>query len=344
MQPEMKSVSFGLIGCGDIAQKRVAPAIRDLQNCELVAVSRAQSQLAESFAKQFGARRWYADWRDLLRDDEVNAVYVATPVYLHVEQTIAAAEAGKHVLCEKPMGLNTAECDRMIAACRNNGVHLGVAYYRHFYPVVRRMKEIIQSSEIGKPVVAQINAFEWFDPPASHPRAWLLNKEQSGGGPMFDFGCHRIEVLLDLFGRVNEVKSISANGFFKRQVEDVASAVFQFEQGTSATLTVAHSAREPQDTLDVFGSNGSLHVSVLNEGKLKVLSEAGERVESLPPAANIHQPLIEDFVQAVLEGREPTVTGEIGRAVAVMEDRINDTDEDALVARTSWEEDGRLSG
>jgi predicted dehydrogenase len=72
----------------------------------------------------------------------------------------------------------------------------------------------------------------------------------------------------------------------------------------------------------VFGSNGSLHVSLLNEGKLKVLSEAGERVESLPPAANIHQPLIEDFVQAVLEGREPTVTGEIGRAVAAIEDQI----------------------
>jgi predicted dehydrogenase len=89
----MNKVSFGLIGCGDIAQKRVAPAIRDLQNCELVAVSRAQSELSESFAKQFGARRWYADWRDLLRDDEVNAVYIATPVYLHVEQTIAAAEA-----------------------------------------------------------------------------------------------------------------------------------------------------------------------------------------------------------------------------------------------------------
>jgi predicted dehydrogenase len=293
-----------------------------LHSCELVAVSRAQSQLAASFANQFGARRWYADWRELINDPEVQAFYIATPVHLHAEQTIAAAEAGKHVLCEKPMALDVGECDRMIEACKRNNVKLGVAYYRHFYPVVRRIKEILQTGEIGRPVVAQVNAFEWFDPSPAHPRAWLIKKEQSGGGPMFDFGCHRIEVLLDLFGQVREVSSTLSNNFFTREVEDVAVATFQFEQGVCATLTVAHSAREPQDTLDIYGSKGSLHVSVLNEGTLQVSSEAGERVESLRPAANIHAPLLEDFAQAVLENREPIVNGEIGRAVAELEDQI----------------------
>jgi predicted dehydrogenase len=286
-------------------------------------VSRAQSELAESFAKKFGAKRWYADWRDLLNDEQINAVYIATPVHLHAEQTIAAAEVGKNVLCEKPMALNVAECDRMIDACLRNKVKLGVAYYRHFYPVVRRIKEIVQSGEIGSPVVAQMNAFEWFDPPASHPRAWLLKKELSGGGPMFDFGCHRIEVLLDLFGGAKEVRATKTNTYFKREVEDVAAAMFQFEQGTCATLTVAHSAREPQDTLDIFGSKGSIHVSVLNDGMLRVSSAAGQRTESHPPATNIHQPLIEDFVRAVLENRPPVVTGEIGRTVAAVEDLVN---------------------
>jgi len=318
----MNKVTFGLIGCGDIAQKRVAPALRDLPNCDLTAVSRAQNQLAASFANQFGARRWYASWRELVDDPEIQAVYVATPVNLHVEQTIAAAEAGKHVLCEKPMALNVAECDRMLEACRRNNVKLGIAYYRHFYPVVRRVKEIIDSGEIGRSVVAQVNAFEWFDPPPTHPRAWLIKKEQSGGGPMFDFGCHRIEVLLDLFGAVGDVKSTASNDFFQREVEDVAVATLQFNQGVTATLTVAHSAHEPKDTLDVYGSKGSLHVAVLNEGKLRVITEAGERVESLPPHANIHAPLIEDFAQAILDNRVPIVTGEIGRRVAEVEERI----------------------
>jgi len=318
----MNAVRFGLIGCGDIAQKRVAPALCDSKNCDLIAVSRAQANLAQLFAQQFSAKRWYADWRELLTDREIDAIYIATPVNLHAEQTIAAAESGKHVLCEKPMALNATECDRMLDACRSNNVRLGIAYYRHFYPVVRRVKEIIQSGEIGTPVVAQVNAFEWFDPEESNPRRWLLDRNQSGGGPMFDFGCHRIEVLLDLFGPVTDVNATLSNQFFKREVEDVASAFFRFDNGTNATLAVAHSTREPQDTLDVFGSQGSIHVTVLNEGNLRVISEKGERVESHAPAANIHQPLIEDFARAVLENRQPVVDGEIGRAVAALVDEI----------------------
>jgi predicted dehydrogenase len=318
------TVRFGLIGCGNISRKRVAPALRDSSLCELVAVNRAQTDKAEAFAKEFGARRWYADWRELLDDKEIDAVYVATPVYLHVEQVVAAAEAGKHLLCEKPMALNVAECRRMIEACNANGVKLGIAYYRHFYPVVRRMKEIIASGEIGSAVLAQCNAFEWFDVDPSHPRAWLLQKEKSGGGPMMDFGCHRIEVLLDLFGKVDRVESLLASSFFRREVEDVAVATLKFEGGTVATLTIAHSAREPKDTLDLFGSDGSIHVPVLNEGRLTVTTTDGDREEFHPPATNIHQPLIEDFAISVLEDREPIVSGEIGLGVAEIEEQMSD--------------------
>ena len=312
-----------MIGCGDIARKRVAPALRDSAICELVAVVRGRSDLAESFAKEFGAPRWYADWRELLRDDEIAAVYVATPVHLHAEQSIAAAEAGKHVLCEKPIAMNSAECDRMIAACDRHNVNLGVAYYRHFYPVVARIKQIIKDGEIGTPVIAQMNAFEWFDPTAGHPRSWLLKKQLSGGGPMFDFGCHRIEVLIDLFGKVNGVKSTTTNQFFRREVEDVASVTLQFEQGTVGTVTVAHSAHEPQDTLDIYGSRGSIHVPILNEGNLLLITGSSQREESHPAASNLHAPLIDDFARAIMEGRAPLVDGAIGLAVAKIEDEID---------------------
>ena len=107
-----------------------------------------------------------------------------------------------------------------------------------------------------------------------------------------------------------------------REVEDVATAVFQFDRGTCGALTVAHAAREPQDTLAIFFSEGSIHIPVLNEGTMRVVSSDGERIEQHANANNIHQPLIEDFARAVLENREPVVTGEIGRAVAVVEERI----------------------
>ncbi len=315
-------LAWGLIGCGDIARKRVAPALRDLTECDFVSVSRRRGGLAESFAKEFGAKKWYSNWQELLLDDEIDAVYVATPVDLHAAQTIAAAEAGKHVLCEKPLALAVAECDQMLAACRANNVKLGVAYYRHFYPVVARIKEVIESGEIGTPVMTQINAFESFNPAPNNSRAWLLDRQQAGGGPMFDFGCHRIEVLTSIFGTITEVKAMTAKVLFAREVEDTAMALFQFERGACGVLTVTHAAHEPQDTLDVFGSQGSIHVPVLNEGTLRVVSTQGERIESHPPTANWHAPLIQDFVAAVLDDREPAVNGEIGRSVAMIEEQI----------------------
>jgi predicted dehydrogenase len=318
----MKKLAWGLIGCGDIARKRVAPALRDLDECDFAAVSRRRAELAESFAKEFGARRSYAAWQDLLKDEEIDAVYIATPVHLHATQTIAAAETGKNVLCEKPMAMNAAECDRMIAACRANSVKLGVAYYRHFYPVVERAKNIIESGAIGAPVLVQINAFEFFNPKPDQARSWLVKRDQSGGGPMFDFGCHRIEVLTDILGPISQVRADTANVLFDREVEDTAIACFRFERGAYAVLSVTHAAREAQDTLDVFGSRGSIHVPVLNEGTMRVIDDQGERCETHPPDANLHAPLIRNFVDAVINDREPSVNGETGRMVAMIEEEI----------------------
>lgn len=318
----MTKVRWGLIGCGDIARKRVAPALRDLPNTEFVAVSRARADLAAAFANEFGAQKWYADWRELLADPDIEAVYIATPVHLHAEQTIAAAEAGKHVLCEKPMALSVAECDRMIAVCAANGVQLGIAYYRHFYPVLARMKELLLSDAIGQPVLAQINAFEWNDMQPGHDRYWFFTKAQSGGGPMMDFGCHRIEVLMNLFGRIGAVNAFTDNLLFAREVEDTSAAFFKFESGLRATLTVTHAAFESQDTLDVFGSRGSLHVTRLNQGDLRIVTADGERTETHPPHANIQLPSIADLTEAILEGRAPRVYGEVGREVARIEELI----------------------
>ena len=316
------TVRWGLIGAGDIARKRVAPALRDLPNCDLVAVSRARAEMAESFAREFGARRWYADWQELLADDDIDAVYVATPVSMHAEQTIAAAEAGKHVLCEKPMSLSVAECDTMITAAQANGVKLGVAYYRHFYPVIARIQQVIARGDVGQVVLCQINAFEWFNPEPGHSRHWLIEKEQAGGGPMFDFGCHRLEILANLFGPVRNLTSMLGKVVFDREVEDTAIAVLEHVSGTRAVLSVTHAAREPRDTLDIFGTLGSIHVPALNGGTLHIRRGDEAVTESHPPAANIHLPLIEDFADAVLMGREPIVNGEIGREVADLEERI----------------------
>ena len=310
-----EALRWGLIGCGDIARKRVAPALRDGAGCTLAAVSRARAELAETFARQFGAPRWHADWNELVRDPGIDAVYVATPIDLHARQTIAAAEAGRHVLCEKPMALTTSQCRAMIDACQANGVLLGVAYYRRFYPVIRRIKEILASGEIGRPGLVSIRAFEWQDIPEGSPRSWFLRKDRAGGGPLMDFGCHRIEVLVNLLGPVTEISGLVGNTFFQREVEDTATAGFRFESGAMGQLAVSISVREPSDSLDLYGSEGSIHVPVLNQGTLRLVRGGEERREDHPPHANLHQPLVEDFASAVRQGRPPEVAGEMGLEV-----------------------------
>ena len=311
----------------------MAPALIEATHSELVAVTRARGELAAAFAAEVGARRWYRQWQDLVTDADVESVYVATPVSLHAAQTVAAAEAGKHVLCEKPMAMTAAECDRMIAACRAHGVTLGIAYYRRFYPAIVRVKEIIASGEIGQPVFAQLNAFEYFNPGPDHPRAWLLQPSVAGGGPMMDFGCHRIEVLLNLFGRtVGQAVGLSANVVFERQVEDTAAVLFRFDRGPCAAVAVTHASRARYDTLQVFGTRGAISVDDVNAGTVRVKTDV-ERVEAHPPAANVHRPLIDDFVDAVLTERDPAVTGEIGRAVAAVEDIIYSPRNAAIASR-----------
>lgn len=318
----MEKLRWGLIGCGDISRKRVIPALKNFEKCELIAVARANQALAECFAQEFSVKRWYQKWQDLITDEEIDAVYIATPVYLHAEQTIAAAKAGKHVLCEKPMAMNAKDCERMIETCKKQEVTLGVAYYRHFYPNIARAKDIILSGEIGETVVVEVQSFEWFNRKRGEPRYWLLEKELSGGGPMMDFGCHRIEVLQHLFGRIKEVQSRLFNVYFKREVEDTAYVSLLFENQTHAIIRVTHAAYEPRDTLDIFGTRGSIHIPILNSGTLLIKTEKGERTEYHPPHQNVHQPLIEDFTNAVLENRSPAVSGLIGKEVNLILDNI----------------------
>jgi predicted dehydrogenase len=321
--PKARPLGWGLIGCGDIAAKRVAAALRDAPDSCLVSVSRARAELLPAFAKEHGARRFAADWRHLLKDDEVDAVYLATPVAFHAEQAIAAAEAGKHVLCEKPMALEVLDCERMIAAAKDNGVRLGVAYYRHHYPTIARVRALLTSGEIGQPLLAHAEAFSPFSPTAEHPRAWLLRKAASGGGPMADFGCHRIEVLLDLLGPVTSSRGFPTKVRFKdREVEDTCVAHLSFENGAQAMLSVTHAALEQRDSVEVIGTLGSARIPVLNEGLLRITTAAGTRDEQHPPHANLHQPLIEDFIVAVREKRDSTVTGVVGLEVQRVLDAI----------------------
>src|SRR5690349_4017777 len=135
-------------------------------------------------------------------------------------------------------------------------------------PVDLHAPQAMAAAEAGKHVFAQVNAFERFDLPRDHPRAWFLDKARAGGGPMFDFGCHRIEVLMNVIGPVRGVDGRVSRVLFDRDVEDTAVAVLRFDAGTFGVICVSHATQEPKDTLDIFGTDGSIHVPVLNKGEI----------------------------------------------------------------------------
>jgi predicted dehydrogenase len=210
----------------------------------------------------------------------------------------------------------------MIKECEKNNVKLGVAYYRHYYPIIIRVKELIKKGEIGKPLIAQINAFMNFDRTPGEPRYWLLEKEKSGGGPMMDFGCHRLEIFNNLFGPAKKVIGTTHNLYYNRGVEDTATAIIKYNDNVLASLIVTHAAMEPQDTLSIFGTKGSIHIPVLEHGKMNIITEKAKRMETHPADINVHYPCIENFVNSVIHDKTPVVNGQVGLQITRTLDKI----------------------
>lgn len=311
---------WGIIGCGDIVRKRVARAIHDHPACRLEAACRRDEAKLREFCKAFEVPRAYTDADELLRDPALNAVYIATPVRLHLPQTLAAAAAGKHVLVEKPMARSVLECDRMIAACRQAGVKLGVAYYRRFYPIVARMRELVQDGAIGEVLSVSAVTSTPFAIGAGEEGYWRVQLEEGGGGALMDIGSHRIDLFLDLFGSIAEVHAFADVRTGTFEAEDCATLAFRSASGVHGTLQCFFGTNANRDEFTILGTRGWLRADPLNGERLLVARGEARQEESHPPDRNLHAPLIADFAEAVAEGREPRIPGEEGRRTnAVME-------------------------
>ncbi|MFB3825208.1 MAG: Gfo/Idh/MocA family protein [Bryobacteraceae bacterium] len=289
-----------VIGIGDITTRRVIPGIVAEPRSRLYGiVTRDPAKAAP-----YGVPAWIA-LEDALREPAVDAVYVATPVFLHAPQTIAALRAGKHVLCEKPMALNYAEAAAMVDAARECGRTLGVAYYRRMYPKLQRAKALIEGGAIGRPVLGEINCHGWFDG-TDRERQWLIDPAMAGGGPLFDIASHRIDVLNFVFGKPAAASAHLSNVVHHYAVEDAATVLIEYENGARGVVDVRWHSRVPRDDFRIIGTDGEMQLSPLNGPRLAW--PGGE--EFLRPHDNFHYPCIENFTSAVLEGARLYASGE----------------------------------
>jgi len=283
-----------VIGIGDISIRRVIPAIQAEPQSRLYGlVTRDAAKAAP-----YNVQTW-TTLDDALADSAVDVVYVSTPVFLHAPQTIQSLRAGKHVLCEKPMAMNEAEARSMVQTAQETARTFGVAYYRRGYPKVQRAKQLLEAGAIGKPVLAELTCHEWRDDTASH-RSWLLDPAKAGGGPLYDIASHRIDVLNFLFGQPRRATGYLSNVVHHYAVEDNATVMIDYAGGVRGIVDVRWHSKVRRDECRIRGTEGEMELSPLNGPDL--IYPGGR--ENLPPHANLHYPLIENFVDAV-EGKAP---------------------------------------
>jgi predicted dehydrogenase len=298
----MKTIRWGIIGCGEVTEVKSGPGFQKARGSALVAVMRRDAAKAEDYARRHGVPRWYVDAEALVRDPDVDAVYVATPPSTHKRFALLAARAGKPVYVEKPMALDHAECRAMIDACTAAGVPLFTAYYRRAMPRYARIKALIDAGAIGTPRVAAISLYRGFTPPPAGPMPWRLDPTISGGGLFVDLAAHQLDLLDFFLGPIGDVQGVAANQAGLYSAEDVVTATFVWPSGVRGTGLWCFGAAGDVDRTEIVGSRGRLIYATFSDAPVVLETEAGLESIDLPFPAHVQQPLIQTIVDELLTG------------------------------------------
>jgi predicted dehydrogenase len=245
---------WGIVSTANIGVRKVIPATRKAERCEVVAIASRNGDRAAETAAELGIPRAHEGYEALLADPEVDAVYIPLPNSEHAEWTIAAARAGKHVLCEKPLAMTAAEAEEMVRACAKEGVLLMEAFMYRLHPSWESVRELLASGRIGRLRAVQ----SWFSYFNDDPRN-IRNVPELGGGALYDIGCYCINLSRMLFGA--EPGAIEASVTRDETGTDVlTSAILAFDAGV-ATFTCSTRA-EPDQRVHIYGTEGRISIGI----------------------------------------------------------------------------------
>ncbi len=258
----MTKVQMGVIGAGGIAYRRTIPAMIKAKNIRLAAVMDVYN--IEKIAKEFEVPKSYHRVKDLLDDPEIEAVYIATPVYLHLKHITLAAEKGKHILCEKPLAKNLKETKEAVNICRKNRVFLQEGYMMKFHGAHKKIREFIKKGSIGKVVYMRAQLSCWYPPIQG---AWRQEPRKGGGGALIDMATHLYDLLEFLSGtRIKRVVAMTGNQVHNYKSEDSSTSLLEFSSGAHATVDSFFCIPDEasKTRLEIYGSMGS----ILTEGTI----------------------------------------------------------------------------
>ncbi|HEU4322782.1 MAG TPA: Gfo/Idh/MocA family oxidoreductase [Roseiflexaceae bacterium] len=319
----MKQIGIGILGAGMVARyhQQAVVACAD-QGARLVAVGHPDPARDAQITQEFGAPR--LDPAQLYAHPEIDIVCICTPSGQHAAQAIAAAQAGKHVLVEKPMALSLADADAMIAAAERAGVWLGVALQRRADPALQRLHAALAAGELGRLTLGLVS-IPYHRPQRYYDQAaWRGTWAQDGGGVLMNQGIHLIDLLVWLMGDPVEIQASAATLLRAVEVEDTLAATLRFAGGALATVAATTTA-EPgfPHRVEIYGSGGGVQIE--GEHVQRWATPAGTQIEARTPqdagsggdprgiAPVGHIRLLRDIIGAVREGHAPLVDGAEGR-------------------------------
>lgn len=316
--PAERKIGYGIVGLGRISMGQFMPGVRISQRSKLVALVSGHRDKAERVAGQYGISTQsiynYQNFEEIGHNPEVDALYIALPNGMHAEYTVRGAKAGKHILCEKPMANNVAECEQMIAACRTAGRKLMIAYRCQLEPTNLRAIELLKQGYVG--TVETIHSVDGFN---IGPGEWRLNKKMAGGGPMMDVGIYSLEACCYLTGEepveVSGFSSIVDHDGRFQEVEENLVWTMRFPSGIITTCQTSYGSNLG-NTFHVNGSKGWIDAdpAFIYEGLHLRAQGAGAAIDQPTDEPSPHQfaRQADHFSNCILENHEPKTPGEVG--------------------------------
>ena len=307
----MTTNGWALIGTGRIADDRILPGINACEGNRLIGVCSRDQGRADAFAAKFKAQRAYTSYDEMLKNPEITVVAIHTPNAQHADQAVAAARAGKHVFCDKPMATNVADAERMVRECEKAGVKLGLNFHNRFMPCFIDTRKLIESGEIGELQVVQIEASPGARP-GGRLGTWRVDPAAAGLGTTYSIGVHVYDILRYLLA--SEVTMVSA--FFdtpRNVMEETNLSLVRFANGVLGQLSVHEKTPYPHNDFVIYGSKGRILGRGLTRsragGQLMVTTADGSTRTTEYGAINAHAACVAAFSKALIEGRDPAPSG-----------------------------------
>lgn len=286
-----------------------------IAHSRLIAVMRRDEEKVKDYAIRHQVPKWYTDAQTLIEDPEINALYIATPPHMHLPYTLLAAKAGKPVYVEKPMARTYAECQQMLAVCKQYSVPLYVAYYRRALPHFVKIKELLTQGEIGTIRSVHIQLRQEPTPKliAQLENNWRVNPEIAGGGYFYDLASHQLDLLQFFLGTITTASGFATNQAGLYAAEDAVVGSFAFETGVVGTgnWNFASAQENQTDQIILDGSTGQIRFETFGKGEFSLQKDghAPQQFQFDLPA-HIQQPLINLIVEDLLGKGTCPSTGE----------------------------------